>query len=185
MRTLSRKKKRPAHWQAIRLSVFLLLILLIISLASVLTGCKNIERGVASNSELSVYEKEIMVPFAVPSDSLTFRALFECDSLNNVLLRELSESKSKNMSSSFSFQNGVLDLKAQTAPDTVYVKQKEKQTRIKETVTITKTVKTTEYVRGFLWWSGLVVWISVLAFIAYKLSRKFRVFLIQIITFIK
>ena len=80
------------------------------------------------------------------------------------------------MSSSFSFQNGVLDLKAQTAPDTVYVKQKEKQTRIKETVTITKTVKTTEYVRGFLWWSGLVFWASLLAFIAYKLSRKFRVF---------
>lgn len=61
------------------------------------------------------------MPVRIPGDSATLRAYFECDSLNNVLLKEISERKSKNISTGHSFKNGVLDYIAQTLPDTVWM----------------------------------------------------------------
>lgn len=61
------------------------------------------------------------MPVRIPGDSATLRAYFECDSLNNVLLKEISEQKSKNISTGHSFKNGVLDYIAQTLPDTVWM----------------------------------------------------------------
>ena len=185
MRTWNKKKKRQKISQAIKVSFYFLLMLFAISVVSVLTGCKATQRSVDASTDSYVYEKETLEPFAVPADSLTLRALFECDSLNNVLFRGISESKSKNMSSVFSFDKGVLSYDARTHPDTVWVKQKEKVTLLKQTVTIKTTVTKTVLKRDAFWWSGLVLWISLTGFVVYKLSRKFRVFFFKIITFIK
>lgn len=62
-----------------------------------------------------------LIPVRVPGDSATLRAYFECDSLNNVLLKEISEHKSNNISTGHTFINGVLDYKAKTNPDTVWI----------------------------------------------------------------
>lgn len=69
------------------------------------------------------FERKVttLVPFFVPGDSVSLSALFECDSLNNVLLRDLAERKSKNMHTYFDFKNGKLNYNAKTQPDTVFV----------------------------------------------------------------
>lgn len=58
---------------------------------------------------------------ALPADSATLIALFECDSLNNVILRQLSDEKTKGWQSFFSFYNGLLKYNLKQPPDTVYV----------------------------------------------------------------
>jgi hypothetical protein len=62
-----------------------------------------------------------LIPVFLPGDSAVLRAWFECDSANNVLLRDIEERKSKNMASSISFRNGILEYGAETKPDTVYI----------------------------------------------------------------
>lgn len=57
----------------------------------------------------------------MPGDSAMLRAYFECDSLNNVLMRSFTETKSGKVESSLSFSGGALDYKAATKPDTVYL----------------------------------------------------------------
>lgn len=62
-----------------------------------------------------------LVPVFVPGDSAVLRAWFECDSMNNLLLKGIDEQKSKNMSSDFSFNDGLLEYSTKTQPDTVYL----------------------------------------------------------------
>lgn len=62
-----------------------------------------------------------LVPVYIPGDSAIVSAYFECDSLNNVLLKEISEQKSKNIATKFNFSNGELNYSAETKPDTVYI----------------------------------------------------------------
>ena len=45
-----------------------------------------------------------LVPFFIPGDSLSLRAFFECDSLNNVLMTELEEGKSGRVNSKVGFK---------------------------------------------------------------------------------
>jgi len=62
-----------------------------------------------------------LVPFFLPADSTALRAYFECDSMNNVLLKWISEKKSPRVDSDIEFNDGVLDYKAKVQPDTVYL----------------------------------------------------------------
>ncbi|HBG39908.1 MAG TPA: hypothetical protein DDW85_00675 [Porphyromonadaceae bacterium] len=48
-------------------------------------------------------------------------AYFECDSLNNVLLKTVAEQKSKRVASDVGFKDGRLNYKATTDRDTVYL----------------------------------------------------------------
>ena len=64
-----------------------------------------------------------LVPFLIPGDSVTMQAYFECDSLNNVLLKEMSEQKGRRMNTDIDFKDGKLNYKAELKPDTVYLPQ--------------------------------------------------------------
>ena len=68
---------------------------------------------------------ERLVPVELPADSADIRALFECNNLNQVILKELAEAKSKRIKSLFSFNNGLLKYDFKTSLDTVYVPGKE------------------------------------------------------------
>ena len=62
-----------------------------------------------------------LVPVPIPGDSAIIRAWFECDSMNNILLKGFEEQKSKNMASDFSFKDGLLEYGTKTRPDTAYL----------------------------------------------------------------
>lgn len=181
MTILNKKRKRPRTSQAIRLSFTLLFVLLAIATLSVLTGCRSIQQSSDSTSESTSFERETLIPIAVPSDSLTLRALFECDSLNNVLIKNISESKTNNVSTLIGFSNGILTYKATSKPDSVYARHKEKYSNLKTTFTINKQTIKKVYVYGFFWWTGFVFWIAAGAWLVYKLLRK----IIELTTLIK
>ena len=68
---------------------------------------------------------ERLVPYALPADSTTITALFECDSLNNVQLKELSELKAKGLQSNISFNKGMFKYDLKQPPDTIYIPAKD------------------------------------------------------------
>ncbi|NDV93533.1 hypothetical protein D0T84_01200 [Dysgonomonas sp. 521] len=78
--------------------------------------------------EIKTIEKEVekLVPYALPPDSAAIEALFECDSLNQVQLKELKELKAKGWQSSFFFNNGFLQYKMYQPPDTIYIPGKDR-----------------------------------------------------------
>lgn len=95
-------------------------------MAIVLFGCKTQRPSVI---EVPVQYKERIVERLVrvdiPADSSNFYALMECDSTNQVILKELGEEKSKRMKSLFSFDAGVIKYKVKTVRDTVFVTAKD------------------------------------------------------------
>lgn len=59
---------------------------------------------------------ERLVPVAAPVDSANITALFECDSLNRVIMKSLDEQKSQAVKSRFSYNAGLLRYNFATAP---------------------------------------------------------------------
>jgi len=89
-------------------------------------GCSN--QKPQSQVQIRTIEKEVekLVPFALPSDSSAFEALFECDSLNQVRLKQIAELKAKGMQSNVYFDNGKLKYNLKRLADTIYIPGKDK-----------------------------------------------------------
>lgn len=89
--------------------------------AVVLFGCKSKQPII--NVPVKTFERKVttLVPFYIQGDSALLRAVFECDSLNNVLLTGIKDSKGKNVETDLDFKDGVLDYRADFKPDTVYL----------------------------------------------------------------
>ena len=102
--------------------------LLIISLfaTTALVCCKTTQQPVVTVPiEYKERIVERLVPVELPVDSANILALFECNDLNQVIMKELTEVKSKRIQSLFSFNAGQLKYSAKTDLDTVYVKGKD------------------------------------------------------------
>ena len=96
--------------------------LIILFAVVLLVGCK-IQQPSVIEVPIQYKEKivERLVPVNVPADSSAITALFECDSLNQVVLKQLDEEKTKRIQSAFNFNNGKLNYKTITEHDTVFV----------------------------------------------------------------
>jgi hypothetical protein len=96
-------------------------IVFIAFLLLLLIGCKT--RNAIIQVPIKTVERRVstLVPIYIPGDSALLRAVFECDSLNNVLLKGISEQKGGNVGSTIGFKDGVLDYKADFKPDTVFI----------------------------------------------------------------
>ena len=87
-----------------------------------IAGCKSKQR-IATMPPAKHIERTTtkLNPFYIPADSTTLQAYFECDSLNKVLLKRISESKTARMESEIDFKDGRLSYRAKAQPDTVYL----------------------------------------------------------------
>lgn len=96
-----------------KMKVFVLLLLMFAACKTprlpVEVPVKSIERHVRT-----------YVPVKVPGDSVLLDAFFECDSLNNVLMRSIKESESK-MKTAFQFYEGNFLYAVDFTPDTFYM----------------------------------------------------------------
>lgn len=130
--------------------IFILIILL-------LAGCKARQAQIVTPSLKTVERKvSTLIPVYIQGDSATLRAWFECDSLNNVLLKGIDEAKSKNMQSGVNFHDGVLYYNAKTQPDTVHLPSNTiyKEREIPVTVEIEKEVNVLTK------WQTIRLWIA-------------------------
>lgn len=83
------------------------------------TGCRNQQPVVVIEYQERIVER--VVPIELPADSSELRLLLECDSLNNVLISEVSELKTKRITSEFTLSSNQLVYKTKTIRDTVFV----------------------------------------------------------------
>lgn len=177
MKTWSKKNKRQKTLQSDKIAKALLLLIVFITVFS-LSGCK-IKQPLMDNAETvteRIVEMDKLTPVAIPGEQLSLKALFECDSLNRVLLVNYNELKSKNVNSFFSFANGSLEFNAETEPDTVFIKSTDRHyyinTKTKTTITITNTKKVPVNKFGFLDWVGLFTLIAGGVLVAINLLTK-------------
>lgn len=101
--------------------IYILLIILVFS------ACKTPERIVQVPVQTKIIIKERLVPVAIAADSTTLTALFECDSLNQVQLKEIQELKTKEVQSKFNFnaKAGTFSYDTKRVLDTVYLPSKD------------------------------------------------------------
>lgn len=86
-----------------------------------LIGCKTKHSVIQVPVKTVERKVSTLVPIYIPGDSALLRTVFECDSLNNVLLKGISEQKGGNVGSTIRFKDGVMDYKADFKPDTVWL----------------------------------------------------------------
>lgn len=100
--------------------------LLLLSLALWLVGCKTkAPTTVLTHRTDSIYIDKL-IPYPLPPDSASIRALMECDENGKVVLRWLDMANTKNVQLMFaldSLGNVIADMKVQR--DTIYVPSKE------------------------------------------------------------
>lgn len=117
---------------------------------------------------------ERLVPIEVPGDSAMLIALFECDSLNNVLLKSISEKKGKQTGTSLDFKDGRLNFRADFKPDTIYVTGK--TIEIEREVPIIVPVPEVEYrqtaFQNFLSWAGGIALLLIALWGGWKLIKR-------------
>ncbi len=150
-----------------------------IFLITLLIGCKTNEPVIQIPVKTVERKVTTYVPIPVPGDSALLRAVFECDSLSRVLLKDLEEIKGGKVGSAFGFKNGVLDYRADFKPDTAYMPSDTVYTE--KEVPVPVEVEKVEYrqtaFQNFLSWTGGIT----LALIALwggwiLLKRKFKIF---------
>lgn len=148
--------------------------MLILTLLIVFVGCKTLKtiQEIPVRTVTTVTEK--LIPVKVPADSTLLIALLECDSTNNVTLKELKEEKTKGVKSDLSFNNGKLNYQAHTkGKDTVFV---DKTETVEKEVPVYRDVVKIEYrqtgFQNFLSWVGGLALVYILFRIIVKVIKK-------------
>ncbi len=92
-----------------------------------ITACKTAKMPTVKPVQVQYKERvvERLVPIEMPGDSSAIQALFECDSLNNVIMKELTEEKTKRVESKVSFSDGLLSYKTIVKRDKAYLPSKD------------------------------------------------------------
>lgn len=132
-------------WHIVALSILLL------------TGCRAQNKIVEVPVRDVVTVTETLEPIQVPGDSLIMEALFYCDSMKQVQLREIHELKSKNMSSGFTFDKQKLKYNAKTEPALQYIPSTiiERATDVPIYIDVPGPIEYRIY-----WWQELLAWIG-------------------------
>ena len=181
MKISSKKSRKPLTLSAVSISRIILVIIGTIVMVSYFSGCKALPKPKPTIADsVAVNEKYVQVDkltaVSMPGDSLTFKAIMECDSLNQLLIRSVYELKSERMNAAFSLDKGVFTYKAKTKPDVVYVKSTDKwyyiHKHITRTVTIARTVQVHVNTWSWLDWVGLITIIILVLHIIFKFSNE-------------
>lgn len=100
--------------------------LLVVVLFSLLTSCRARIRYIPiENSTDSIYIDRL-IPYPLPTDSASIRALMECDENGKVILRWLDIANSKNVELKFKIDSlGQVIAHMKVKPDTLYLPSKE------------------------------------------------------------
>lgn len=138
------------------------------------TGCKMAKQGII---EVPVQYKERiverLVPVELPADSANFFALLECDSTNQVIMKKLSEEKSKRVQSLFSFDSGLLKYKARTVRDTVYIAAKDSIIYEEVPIRVEVSVEVNKLTAWqiFQMWAGRLLFVLIALIIVYAVIK--------------
>ena len=136
-------------------------------------SCKTVRQP--STIPIQYKEKivERLVPVQLPADSSSIKALLDCNDKNQVILKELSEAKSQNVQSQYSFANGILEYKTKSKPPIAHIPVRD--TTIYKEIPVPYPVETkVNYLTGWQWaqvWAGRVLLALIFLYILYTYIR--------------
>ncbi|MCL1942800.1 MAG: hypothetical protein FWF54_04540 [Candidatus Azobacteroides sp.] len=140
------------------------IIILLISLISCKTQ-KMIEVPVKESERIT----ERLVPVVLSPDSALFDAFLACDSLNNVYIRQLSETRTQGITGNWQMEDNRLVYKTIVKRDTVYLPQTEKERYVEVPVKV-EVIKEVNVLTG---WQNFQVWMGRFALAAAGISVGF------------
>lgn len=90
------------------------------------TGCRSRVQYVPVENETDSIYIDRLIPYPLPADSASIRALMECDENGKVILRWLDIANSKNVELQFKIDSlGQVIANMKVKPDTLYLSSKE------------------------------------------------------------
>jgi len=150
--------------------------LILFMLCVVSFGCRTGKPPGTSISSAEIRERvvEKLVPYRLPADSAQFYALLACDSLNNVILQEVSEWKGKNMQSEFSLKENALLYRVVEKSDTIYILAKDsiRYEQIPYKVEVPVEVNQLTRYQSFQVKAAIITELLILGWLASKLNWK-------------
>ena len=100
--------------------------LLIVALFSLFTSCRARIRYIPIGSSTDSIYIDKLIPYPMPADSASIRALMECDENGKVILRWLDIANSKNVELQFKIDSlGQVIANMKVKPDTIYLPSKD------------------------------------------------------------
>ena len=100
--------------------------LLVVVLFSLLTSCRARIRYIPIEISTDSIYIDRLIPYPLPTDSASIRALMECDENGKVILRWLDIANSKNVELKFKIDSlGQVIANMKVKPDTLYLPSKE------------------------------------------------------------
>jgi len=170
---MQRIKIYPVHW--IRLILFFLLAFLIISLFSCKVKKEIVKEYI--NKDSIVYQEKTVTKFDsiyILADSSYIKAYLQCDSLGNVLIRELHETKGK-LKTKVTFENNTIEVLVNV--DSAIIIRQAIESYIKETnVNNTQVTTTEKKTRTFVWYYYFIAGIIIGFVLKILIGKAFNYF---------
>lgn len=134
------------------------IILLLAVVAPIINSCSPAKVVTEIPVETITTVRTRLVPVYLKPDSSYLQMLFECDSLNKVFLREMSEQKTENVQTEFSLTNNRLTYKTKFIHDTIFITVVDTIIVKDKPLTIPVMVKVNEIEawQRFLMWAGAI-----------------------------
>lgn len=144
-----------------------------------LGSCSSSRKAKSNLIQVPVMEKiqvnNRLVPVYIPPDSATIKALFECDSLNNVRLKELTELKSSSATTDFTFKDNTLRYRADFKKDSARVQVRDSIIEREVPVEVPVPYEV-NIVTGWQWfqiWLGRILGSLLLIFIGFRIAKMY------------
>lgn len=155
--------------------IFKLLFIVLMSIVAILTfGCKTKQTVSTQYVKVDsvVYSEKLITKYdtiVTPADSASIKAYFECDSLGNVLIRQLNEEKGK-MKVSTVFKNNTIEVLV-SVDSSAIIRQAEERLTAKYNLTKSTNDTTVTKKRTYVWYIPFLTGLMVGGFIVY-LGRR-------------
>lgn len=101
----------------------------------VITGCRSVEPVIHTTTR-TVTETLRDTTVIVAPDSATVQALFECDSLNQVVMTELSVEKGRKVNPQVTWRDKILKVAVPVDSQAVYLRLRERYESVVDTIVV-------------------------------------------------
>ncbi len=145
------------------------------------SGCRTVQTTTpVAKAKDSIVYVEKLVPVTLAPDSTMFKALFECDSANRVIMKELNDTKTKGVNTTTTFKTGKtasLVYQTKIEHDTIWMKQVQslKYKEVPVTYPVTKEVNVLHWWQKVLIWEGVIFTILLLIAIYRKIKPFIKI----------
>lgn len=154
----------------------LVFFVVLVSLCLGFTGCRQLQPVVSQTTETTkttaVTETQKDSTITIPADSASIRALFECDSLNQVIMRDLQVEKGRKVTPEVKWlTGGVLEVTMPVDSEAVFLSWKEKHTTEVDSVRVSGVTVIKDKPPWYERFAKYIPWAIVVVILLYLLKK--------------